>query len=90
MYGVLIGLTEIGEVHAYIMDEGEKIPQEGRLSTAAFDINDLVKGLQEEAKHGFEEACFLFLFGQLPTAEQPKYLEVIEESRNLPMGLQKI
>lgn len=29
--GVLVGLTEIGDVHAYIYDDYEKIPVEGRL-----------------------------------------------------------
>ena len=30
--GVLVGLTEIGDVHGYIVDEGEKIPVEGIIS----------------------------------------------------------
>ena len=29
--GVLVGLTDIGDVHGYIIDEGEKVPVEGRL-----------------------------------------------------------
>lgn len=85
--GVLIGLTEIGEVHAYIMDDGEKIPQDGRLYYRGIEINDLVKGLQEEQRHGFEEVCFLLLFGQLPTAAQLEYFQkLLRESRNLPEG----
>lgn len=28
--GVLAGLTRIGEVHSYIVDDGETIPQPGR------------------------------------------------------------
>ena len=29
--GVVVGLTEIGDVHGYILDERERIPVEGRL-----------------------------------------------------------
>lgn len=29
--GVLVGLTEIGDVRAYIFDEEEKVPVEGKL-----------------------------------------------------------
>ena len=29
--GVLVGLTEIGEVHSYIIDENELVPVPGRL-----------------------------------------------------------
>ena len=29
--GVLVGLTEIGDVHGYIFDEGERVADEGRL-----------------------------------------------------------
>ncbi len=85
--GVLIGLTEIGEVHAYIIDEGEKIPQDGRLYYRGIEINDLVKGLQREQRHGFDEACFLLLFGKLPTAVQLEHFQKwMRESRTLPDG----
>ena len=29
--GVLVGLTEIGDVHAYVYEGTEKVPVEGRL-----------------------------------------------------------
>ena len=41
--GVLVGLTEIGEVHSYIIDEGEMIPVPGRLTYRGIDIRDIVK-----------------------------------------------
>jgi len=85
--GVLVGLTEIGEVHAYIMDEGEKVPLEGRLYYRGIEINDLVKGFQEEGRHGFEETCFLLLFGKLPNAEQLEcFQQLMRGSRALPDG----
>jgi len=36
--GVLVGLTEIGEVHSYIIDENEIVPVPGRLIYRGIDI----------------------------------------------------
>ena len=65
--GVLVGLTEIGDVHAYVFDEGEKVPVEGRLVYRGRDIYDLVKGFISENRFGFEESAYLLLFGDLPS-----------------------
>jgi len=83
--GVLVGLTEIGDVHGYILDEGEKTPDEGRLRYRGIDIRDMVKAFQEEKRFGFEETCFLLLFGKLPTSEELKrFNDLLCERRILP------
>lgn len=83
--GVLVGLTEIGEVHAYIMEENEKLPVPGRLRYRGIDINDFVKGYQKEKRFGFEECCFLLLVGELPTEEQlVKFKQLLASRRELP------
>ena len=41
--GVLVGLTEVGDVHGYILDEGEKVPDAGRLRYRGINVNDIVK-----------------------------------------------
>ncbi len=64
--GVLVGLTEIGEVHSYILDEGETVPVPGRLIYRGFDIADLVKGFMGDDRFGFKETAYLLLFGDLP------------------------
>jgi citrate synthase len=85
--GVLVGITEIGEVHAYIMDDGEKVPLHGRLYYRGIDVNDLVTGFQKEKRHGFDEVCYLLLFGKLPTAKQLEQFQgLLNESRTLPDG----
>ncbi len=85
--GVLVGLTEIGEVHGYIIDEGEKIPVEGRLTYRGINVNDLVNGFQSEDRHGFEEVCYLLLFGELPNQEQlENFSDVVGQYRILPEG----
>lgn len=76
--GVLAGLTEIGEVHAYIIDENEMVPCEGRLYYRGYDIQDLVNGFLNDKRYGFEETCYLLLFGRLPDRQ-----ELADFERNL-------
>ena len=68
--GVLVGLTEIGQVHGYIINEGERIPVPGVLSYRGMDIRDIVSTFQDEGRFGFEETAFLLLFGNLPTRQE--------------------
>lgn len=75
--GVVAGLTQICNVHGYVMDEGEKAPVEGSLSYRGIDINDLIDGCIKENRYGYEEAAWLLLVGKLPTQEQ------LEIMRNL-------
>lgn len=82
--GVLVGLTRIGEVHSYIIDENEIIPVPGRLLYRGIDINDIVDGFIKEDRFGFEETCYLLLFGNLPNREE------LEEFKNLLAGRQKL
>ena len=85
--GVLVGLTEIGEVHSYIIDDNETIPVPGRLFYRGHDITDLVKGFLSEDRFGFEETCYLLLFGELPArSELTKFEELLSELRVLPEG----
>ena len=85
--GVLVGLTEIGEVHAYVIEENEKLPVPGRLRYRGIDINDFVKGYQAEGRHGFEECCYLLLAGELPNKEQfESFKELFSFRRMLPLG----
>ena len=68
--GVLAGLTAIGEVKGYIIDDGERVPVEGGLFYRGIDVFDLVKGFTSDKRFGFEETAFLLLFGILPSQEQ--------------------
>jgi citrate synthase len=83
--GVLAGLTEIGEVHAYIIDEGETIPVPGRLIYRGMDINDIVYGFLSEDRFGFEETAYLLLFGELPNQKELNGFEnLLTDLRALP------
>ncbi len=85
--GVLIGLTEIGEVHGYIIVDREKIPVDGRLLYRGIDIKDIVDGFQKDRRFGFEEVIYLLLFGDLPNfSELEEFRHLLAEKRELPAG----
>ena len=69
--GVVAGLTNISDVSAYWFDEqGNKHPQEGKLSYRGYNINDLVNGFVREKRFGFEETTYLLLFSKLPDEKE--------------------
>ncbi len=83
--GVLVGLTEIGQVHGYIMDEGEKTSVPGVLRYRGIDLKDIVNGFQSEKRSGFEETAFLLLFGYLPEQQElADFSSRLGELRELP------
>lgn len=83
--GVLVGLTEIGEVHSYIIDENEMIPVPGRLMYRGMDISDITDGFVKDGRHGFEETCYLLLFGDLPDKKQlMDFEQLLSSYRQLP------
>lgn len=85
--GVLVGLTEIGEVHSYVVDEGEIIPVPGRLIYRGIDINDLTAGYLKDHRFGFEETAYLLIFGKLPTtSELDSFYTLLGNYRKLPDG----
>ncbi|GHT79486.1 citrate synthase [Spirochaetia bacterium] len=83
--GVLVGLTRIGDVHGYIMDEGEKVAVDGKLYYRGIDVEDLVAAAAAEGRYGFEEAVYLLMFGLLPNKEQLEtFCTLLGNCRTLP------
>ena len=85
--GVLVGLTRIGSVEGYHMENDKKLPAEGELYFRGIDIKDLVAGFQRENRRGFEETAYLLLFGELPTEQSlQQFNEMLDTFRDLPKG----
>lgn len=83
--GVMAGLTKICSVHGYVISEGEKEPTDGKLIYRGIDVCDIVTGAAAEGRFGFEETVWLFLFGELPTAEQlERFQSILALCRELP------
>lgn len=69
--GVLVGLTNIGNVVGYErQDDGTLVPTEGKLYYRGYELDDLVSPILEEKRFGFEEIAFLLLSGNLPDREE--------------------
>ena len=85
--GVVVGVTNISNVHGYVVSEGGKVPDRGRLSYRGYSISDLVDHAVAENRFGFEETAYLLMAGELPTAEQLKtFNDLIAAQRDLPDG----
>lgn len=83
--GVLTGLTEIGEVKSYTIDDGEMIPCEGKLFYHGVDIEKLVDGFIIDNRFGFEETVYLLLFGKLPNRKELEaFCAILSDYRSLP------
>ncbi len=70
--GVLVGLTNIGDVVGYKKEDGKVVAIPGRLLYRGIDIEDITHGFQNENRHGFDETVYLLLTGHLPDSEQLK------------------
>jgi citrate synthase len=88
--GVLVGLTNIGDVVGY-EKEGEKvIPTHGRLYYRGIEVGDLVNGFQSDIRHGFDETVFLLLSGKLPNSDElAKFTAYLTGLRDLPQYFTK-
>ena len=68
--GVLVGLTTIGNVHGYVVSEGEKQAIPGELYYRGINVRDIVRADKREHRFGYEETAYLLLFGRLPDMRQ--------------------
>ncbi len=83
--GVLAGLTNISDVCAKKVVNGEEVPCAGSLYYRGYNIKDIVKGFLDAKHPGFEETAYLLLFGELPTIEELKDFRImLAERRMLP------
>lgn len=88
--GVLAGLTRVGQVHGYIMYEDEKIPDAGKLTYRGIDVSEIVSACERENRFGYEETCYLLLFGKLPTkSELEDFKTLVGNMRALPEGFRE-
>ncbi len=84
--GVIAGITNISNVHGYMMSEGDKIADEGKLTLRGYDLYDLLNG-DENKRFRYEEIAYLLLMGDLPTqAQLDFFVSRLDAHRELPDG----
>ena len=86
--GVIAGLTNIADVHAYEKDaNGNTVPCDGQLLYRGYDMQELVRGIIDDKRYGFEEVTYLLLTGELPSATQLNlFVQEMNNHRALPDG----
>ena len=83
--GVMAGVTQIGNVLGYYVQDGERVPAPGKLVYRGIDVAELVDGFAGEDRFGFEETVYLLLFGDLPTrARLDEFRRILGENHALP------
>ena len=83
--GVMAGLTNICNVHGYVVDEGVKSPIQGQLIYRGYNIRDLVDNARKENRFAYEEIVYLLLMGDLPNTEElAAFRAMLAENRALP------
>src|SRR5512133_6821 len=83
--GVLVGLTNIGDVVGYKKEDGKVVAIPGRLLYRGIDIVDITEGFQREDRHGFAETVYLLLTGHLPSkVELDSFQSHMSSLRSLP------
>ncbi len=83
--GVVAGLTDISDVIAKKMVNGEKVPRAGELYYRGIDVKELIKNYDDKSLSGFEEATYLLLFNKLPTREELcSFKLLLSQFRKLP------
>jgi len=88
--GVLVGLTNIGDVVGYAKEDGKVIPIPGKLLYRGIDIDDLITGCQQENRHGFDETVYLLLSGRLPNKDElSEFSAYMASLRSLPDSFTK-
>jgi len=81
--GVLVGLTKVSEVSGYTVKDDIKMPKLGNLYYRGIDIKDIT--LKSGDDFGYENTCFLLLFGHYPDEREAlEFKDLIRSNYDLP------
>lgn len=83
--GVLVGVTKVGDVCGYKIENGEKIPSKGELYYRGYPLTSMVEDFNNTKRFGFEEIIYLLLFNKLANKNDlESFKKILVEERNLP------
>lgn len=83
--GVVAGLTEVSDIVAKKIVDGQEVPCDGKLYYRGIDVEDLVKGALREKRFGFEETAYLLMIGHLPNRQElEQFRQQLSYYRSLP------
>lgn len=85
--GVLTGLTNISTILQNKEVDGKLVPCDGELYYRGYNVNDIIDGILEDDRFGFEEVVYLLLFGEMPNdTELNSFKDLLVQYRTLPQN----
>ena len=85
--GVPIGVTRVGSVLGYMIEDGVRIPVPGQLYYRGIELTEIVEAHRQAGTFGYEEVAYLLLMGYLPShSELNRFNEIMNRARKLPNG----
>ena len=85
--GVPVGVTKVGSVKGYVIEDGIRQPAPGRLYYRGIELNEIVEAHRKANTFGFEEVAYLLLMGYLPSSEEmERFRNILNHARRLPAG----
>ncbi|MDD6988883.1 citrate/2-methylcitrate synthase [Ruminococcus sp.] len=85
--GVLTGLTDISTIIQNKNVDGKLVPCHGELYYRGYNVNDIIKGITDDNRFGFEEVVYLLLFGEMPNPQElHDFKELLVQYRTLPQN----
>lgn len=85
--GVLTGLTDISTIIQNKEVDGKLLPCDGELYYRGYNVNDIINGITDDNRFGFEEVVYLLLFGEMPNPVQLKnFKDLLVKYRTLPQN----
>ncbi|MCI2113500.1 MAG: citrate/2-methylcitrate synthase [Ruminococcus sp.] len=85
--GVLTGLTDISTIIQNKNVDGKLVPCDGELYYRGYNVNDIIKGITDDNRFGFEEVVYLLLFGEMPNPQElHDFKELLVQYRTLPQN----
>lgn len=83
--GVPIGVTKVGSVMGYMIEDGIRVPVPGQLYYRGIELNEIVEAHRKANTFGFEEVAFLLIMGHLPTrTEMARFTDIMNQAKRLP------
>ena len=85
--GVLVGVSKVGSVQGYLLQDGQRVPIPGQLYYRGIELTDIVEAHRKAGTFGFEEVAYLLLMGYLPSKSELAYFDkIMNQARKLPEG----
>ncbi|WP_306484941.1 citrate/2-methylcitrate synthase [Anaerococcus sp.] len=85
--GVLVGVTQVGDVSGYKIIDNKKIPSRGELYYRGYPLTEIVEDIEKDKRLGFEEVIYLLLFSKLANEKElESFKSILVEERALAEG----